>query len=110
MADKPDITLEYNQQKFGLFLANGVKSIQESSAEESTFNARFSRGKKRYGLDPILTLAEFREWTGGRGNRNAEDDEEAYYDGLAWTPSPGMVVPPPLWQIAKGLRTEDRHM
>jgi hypothetical protein len=91
-------------------LTNGVKSIQESSMEESTFNARFSRGKKRYGDDPFLTLAEYREWTGGRGNKNFEDDPSAFADGLAWTLSPGMVVPAPQWHIAKGLRSENRHM
>jgi hypothetical protein len=105
-----EITLEYNGLIYDLFLADGVKSVQESSAEESTFNARFARGKKRYGEDPLLTLAEFRDWTGGRGGVNFEDDATAFFDGLAWTLSPGTAIPPPRWKIATGLRTENRHL
>jgi hypothetical protein len=110
MADTPDITLQWNGQNYGLFLVDDVRSIQESSAEESTFNARFSRGKKKYGEDPILMLAEWRDWVGGRGGQNFEDDATSYYDGLAWTVHSGTVVPTPRWQIAQGTRSENRYM
>lgn len=110
MADDADITLECNGQQYELYLADGVESLSEDSAEESTFNARFSSGKKKYGLDPLLNLVEWRDWTGGRGNKSAEDDMSAYYDGIAWTLSPGMIVPAPQWKIATGLRNENRYL
>ena len=110
MAKQADIVLKYHGVKYSLYFAGGISALQESSAEESSFNARFSRGKKRYGEDPLLTLAEFRDWSGGRGVKNFEDDNAGYYDGLAWTLTPGVCVPAPRWQFCTGLRTENRYM
>lgn len=104
------IVLDLNGQKWGLKLdrGSGGYSIDERTTE-SSFGAVFSRGVKKYGDDPLLTLLEQREWTDGRGVRNYEDSSGGYYDAeAAWTLTSGYVLPCPQWKRTTANRVADQ--
>jgi hypothetical protein len=104
------VVLDLNGQKWGLKLDRGSDgySIDERTTE-SAFGALFSRGGKKYGNDPALTLLEQREWTDGRGVRNYEDSESGYFDAeAAWSLTAGYLLPCPQWKRATGYRTANQ--
>jgi hypothetical protein len=109
MPQRADIVLEMNGKRWPFYLANGVKSIDESWFEPSSFGIQFSRGKKRYGDDPLISLCEWRDWTGGRGGKNSADDETRFFDGNAWSMSEGKVFSNPQWKYAFGNRVQCIH-
>jgi hypothetical protein len=108
-----DVVFVAQGQRWGVILDKGQAGYAiDERTTESSFSAIFARAgtKTAYGDDPALTMLEHREWTGGIGVRNYEDDATGYYDAqYAWTLSSGHVLPIPQWKYATGARSQDMY-
>jgi hypothetical protein len=85
---------------FRRYLLPHLISIQEIPATPS--NIRITQGGGKFGdFDPSFSHIEMRDWSNGRGQEYLSDDPAAFYDGTAWTLTPGSWHQPPMWGYAR---------
>ena len=96
------------------YIIDSARDIIETSYVPSSIQT--SQGRRGYGsFEAPYTSIDQTDWTGGRGQlkyqQTPEGDPSMFYDSYnAWTLTPGLYCPAPLWRFATGMRDENVFM
>lgn len=102
------ITVTDGTLTYGLKLAdNPARAIQDNTATPSTLV--ITGGGNKYGNgDPSFSHIEQRDWTGGRGQEDFQDDGTRYRDSSSlWTLSNGKLHLGPRWEFSNNFGIDD---
>lgn len=104
-----EISLSDGVRKYGIILANGPRSIQETSVVGSTLVLN-SQGGKYGDYDPSMAHLEQSDWSAGRGNEDFVNDNTRFFDSKnAWTMQENRVFPALQWKFSGGYRSQDMN-
>ena len=105
-----DIRLSDGIESWGITLADGIRSFQESPSSPSTM--AITSGGTRYGdFEAGFSHIDQRDWTAGRGYAYLVDEKAGFFDSMnMWTLDTGKAYLAPQWKYAKGLRNTDEHL
>ena len=117
-----DSTAQSNTHDFSIsdgttthgYILDSTRDIVETSYVPSSIQT--SQGRRGYGsFEAPYTSIDQTDWTGGRGQlkyqQTPEGDPTKFYDSYnAWTLTPGLYCPAPLWRFADGLRDNNTFM
>jgi len=98
------ITLSDGTYTYGFELADlPQRAIQDNTATPSTLVV--TGGGNKYGNgDPSFSHIEQRDWTGGRGQEDFQDDATRFYDNNnCWTGTSNLLMPSMAWRFSKGI-------
>lgn len=93
-----------------LKLKGSIRNMQEIPSSPSTMVV--SSGGERYGdFEPGHSHIEQRDWSGGRGVEEFDDDNTGFFDSMnAWTWDDGKLYNGPQWHFARGIRSSDSYI
>jgi hypothetical protein len=105
-----EITLQGEGQKVGLRLVHELKDVDQHSLQPE--NVKLGEGGGQWGpFGPTQSQLEQDTWHGGRGVERFADNPAGFYDSMmAFTLISGQVTAAPQFNLAEGLRDEDRYL
>ena len=105
-----EIRLSDGVNTWGLRLEGGPKALKESPVTPTRM--QFKEGESKFGdWEPGMSHIEQRTWEGGRGMEEFVDDPTRFFDSMmAWTMTPGRLLPAPQWKFAQGIRESYEHI
>ena len=99
-----EISLSDGVTIWGLRLDGGPEALKESPVTPTLM--QFKEGESKFGdWEPGMSHIQQRTWEGGRGMEEFVDDPTRFFDSMmAWTMTPGRLLPAPQWKFAQGIR------